>query len=876
MKGVSQAVSAILLILIAASSAVLLEMFLSSHVSEAMEKTKTTPPLAPPTIQTVYQRDGKICVLIANPNNSDLNLVGRKLMVSREGEVLAITELNVVIPPRDFNVVCKEVSIPESGEYTITILTSPYPASATATLQKICRPNLAVVSLTYSPQVIYEGDTVTFEANICNNGDGDAAEFFVEFNIDSSEIDVVSVPSLTAGACTTVSTSWDATTHGSYTITALADYNDIVYESDESDNSESNTFTVAPPFEVVLSHGLTFSPPDSNRYDNVLFHGDYNRVYITIQGPPGTYTISSPCLEQVSCTIGGGETNCTVETNTTDANFSCEVTVSGPASTEMNVPVWYILFCNTSTNCQNDFSTALSYTDTNTIVFLTRDITNSYVTVPSGDYGWRVTFDGNMHTIDNLGGKYALRLDGVKKIIIKNVDAKAENNSLSLTGNSSVTIMDSNISAKNIALYVDWTSRIASATNAYCFFSGDPTPYPILSIDQSNYDLNISKYLEENAPGSPALCHVSVLADGVKIHDGNIGAVKDGNYLSSGAVVVHNSHDVNILRAELLAKSFGLILDNSSAVTIMDSHISSYSYTVYLDNSSATIQDSNIYATLALIFDSYNRYALYLSESNGTLKNSRLRAYTYTLYLTDSSSAALYNSYIEAAEAYNPLAVEDRSYISSATDSYCVAGIDSYPILALGPSEAGKKFNLYGNHYCHISIHHTYDIPISNGSVGGLGMLGAIVLYEATDIEIRDIDADARYYTIYLYNSSATLEGVTAQANAHALYLDNNSYVILEEDSNISTRFADTVTSRCPNCTNEVNIDLATGNVYVCSANSECAYDWYVIDGTLNVNCLNCSETSPYKIHTFFDRNYVEQGQFNVSSTCSLCNTRCP
>ena len=408
MKGVSQAVSAILLILIAASSAVLLEMFLSSHVSEAMGKTQTTPPLAPPTIQTVYQRDGKICVLIANPNNSDLNLVGRKLMVSREGEVLALTELNVVIPPRDFNVVCKEVSIPESGEYTITILTSPYPASATATLQKIRRPNLAVVSLTYSPQVIYEGNTVTFEANICNNGDGDAAEFFVEFNIDSSEIDVVSVPSLTAGACTTVSTSWDATTHGSYTITALADYNDMVYESDESDNSESNTFTVAPPFEVVLSHGLTFSPSDSNRYDNVLFHGDYNRVYITIQGPPGTYTISSPCLEQVSCTIGGGETNCTVETNTTDANFSCEVTVSGPASTEMNVPVWYYLECNTCQSCTDAFNDANSYLsshDTNALIHLTSNpishapycIRISNIHPSTGKF---IVLDGDTHMIE--------------------------------------------------------------------------------------------------------------------------------------------------------------------------------------------------------------------------------------------------------------------------------------------------------------------------------------------------------------------------------------------------------------------------------------------------------------------------------------------
>ncbi len=410
---------------------------------------------------------------------------------------------------------------------------------------------------------------------------------------------------------------------------------------------------------VSFTHGLFFSSPEENRYSNVLFFGDYNRVIITVTGPSGSYTISGDCIQDVSCSIEFD--SCTVESNTTKATESCTITITGPASTAITFPVYYISFCDSAPKCESDLSSAAGRMDANSIVVLTADM-EEIVSLSNIDFGWRVTFDGNGHQVD------AMHLTSVQGLMIRNTRLDSYDDALSLDSNSSATIIDSNISATAYdALSLKEGSYIASATNAYCFFSDDPTPYPILSIDQSNYDLNISKYLEENAPGSPALCHVSVLADGVKIHDGNVGAAKGGDYLTSGTIIIHGADDVNIFRVNVTACNDALSLDSNSSATIIDSNISADNdYALSLKSSSATITDSNIHAY-------YGDYALSLdSNSSATIQNSTLSAHYRALSL-NSSSATIIDSNISAT--YDALSLKSSS--ATIIDSNIHAANDS-------------------------------------------------------------------------------------------------------------------------------------------------------------------------------------------------------
>ncbi len=200
-----------------------------------------------------------------------------------------------------------------------------------------------------------------------------------------------------------------------------------VSEGTTESGTDTGSTTGTTTLSVTFTHGLTFSEPDSNRYDGILFFGDYNKVMFTVTGPAGTYTLTSPCAETNSCTIDTDSGSCVIITETNTASSSCPFTINGPDVTwEGSVPVYRIFFCSTDTECEADLNTAKNeVTEANSVVLLAASLLSKELDFPSGDYGWRVTFDGNGFEIDAGSYTYAIKLVDVNNVTIRNVYANA-------------------------------------------------------------------------------------------------------------------------------------------------------------------------------------------------------------------------------------------------------------------------------------------------------------------------------------------------------------------------------------------------------------------------------------------------------------------
>jgi archaellum component FlaF (FlaF/FlaG flagellin family) len=158
---------------------------------------------------------------------------------------------------------------------TVTPITSsptptrtPAPTSSPATLPTT-GPDLIIQDITWSPEVPIKGKDVTFAVVVTNQGKADAKSFYVYYYVDGSYKDSDSVYLIDAGATTTVSFTWSAET-GTHTVKAIADYTDLVAESNESNNALEITFsgTVIPD---LIIQDITWSPTNPSSGQAVTF-----------------------------------------------------------------------------------------------------------------------------------------------------------------------------------------------------------------------------------------------------------------------------------------------------------------------------------------------------------------------------------------------------------------------------------------------------------------------------------------------------------------------------------------------------------------------------------------------------------------------------
>ncbi len=241
----------------------------------------------------------------------------------------------------------------------------------------------------------------------------------------------------------------------------------------------------------------------------------------------------------------------------------------------------YYLECDSNSTCESDLSSALNFVnsaaDANAYVVLTADITG-YLNFPSGDYKWRVVFDGNGHDATNGGYEWAVALNihDVNHVIISDLNVFCDSYAI-LLSNSSAIIQDVNASANSYAIELNFSSAtlrnvIASAGHEAIHLSSSFATLQDVNATASSEDA-IS--LESN---SSAI-----------IQDVNASANSDAIHISSSSAVLQD--------VVATATSFDAIALSASSVTLQNVTAFADESAIYLeDNSSATLRSVNIFS----------------------------------------------------------------------------------------------------------------------------------------------------------------------------------------------------------------------------------------------------------------------------------------
>jgi hypothetical protein len=159
-------------------------------------------------------------------------------------------------------------TLTSTASSTPTPTRTPGPTSSPATLPTT-GPDLVIQEITWSPEVPAAGQTVTFTVVVTNQGKASAVNFYVYYYVDGSYKDSDSLTSISAGATTKVSFTWSAET-GTHTIKAVADYTDLVAESNESNNGLEIAFSGAVISDLIIQD-IVWSPTNPSSGQDVNF-----------------------------------------------------------------------------------------------------------------------------------------------------------------------------------------------------------------------------------------------------------------------------------------------------------------------------------------------------------------------------------------------------------------------------------------------------------------------------------------------------------------------------------------------------------------------------------------------------------------------------
>ena len=130
-------------------------------------------------------------------------------------------------------------------------------------------PDLIIQDISWSPLNPSPGETVTLTVTIKNQGGGSAVASQVNYYVDGSQEGSDNVSSIPAGGTTTGTFIWNAES-GNHTIKAVADYNDDVPESDETNNEKETTSSKIYLADLIIQ-SITWSPPNPSSGETVTF-----------------------------------------------------------------------------------------------------------------------------------------------------------------------------------------------------------------------------------------------------------------------------------------------------------------------------------------------------------------------------------------------------------------------------------------------------------------------------------------------------------------------------------------------------------------------------------------------------------------------------
>ncbi|MBN1900060.1 hypothetical protein JW926_01890, partial [Candidatus Sumerlaeota bacterium] len=144
------------------------------------------------------------------------------------------------------------------------------PGIRTAYSQEMDLPDLVISSISYSPPLPHPNDWVTFTVEVMNIGTAATVATTARVTIDGGDATTHNIPALAPGETYQFQRTDKVVAFGKHTITAVADWNDDVEESNE-DNNEKTVFVYVAKqntYDLTLET-LTHSPENPTNYDMI-------------------------------------------------------------------------------------------------------------------------------------------------------------------------------------------------------------------------------------------------------------------------------------------------------------------------------------------------------------------------------------------------------------------------------------------------------------------------------------------------------------------------------------------------------------------------------------------------------------------------------
>jgi len=769
MRALSTILSILLLIAIILASAIFIyyavNQFIFSY--QPRENVSFSQPLH--ILAISYNAETNFLTLVLlNPNDAPIDLSNTKIYLRSGGMTYADlnfnTDCNYTISPH--STCTLTATTPQLRPDSYVLISSAVVPPTTAPLKTSSHAEQGTidtvppsVTLTLSSQSAFLGDAISITCVATDN----VSVSLIKIYLGNTELNTCSSSPCVA----------------TYTFTSPGVYTFKCTTKDSSGNTSTveKNISVINPFSV--SHGLTFSSPDENRYSNILFHGDYNKVYITIfSGKLGTYSVISPCLQETTLTCSSFP--CTIETNTLSASSSCEINIVGPDNDvkSITIPVWHYLECDSCDSCEDaltEADTLSNNDDVNVLVVLKADISSSSSICLNIDgveppAGTSIIFDANLHTVSTSGND-------------------------------------------TFAVALSWSSLIFSHCNIFTSGDGSHAFY----LFYSSATLRECNLFTSGVDARPLYAFYDSSAN---LYDSNLST----SGWRSDAVYIYYSSSANLTRCNLFTSNEDAIplhLNKSSSATITDCNIFTlgrYSPAVFVNNSStATVSDSVLTAL------GYRGDALFLqSYSSAIVKDSNLFALG-----DDSHALNLYQSYITLSnvnldinrEKASDYILAFDSYVSSSENSYCG---DGKRIIAISSSNANDYNNVVidTNAYCHISVHDVNNLKLNFAGTATDIRAAYLILYRVNNVEINGLRVNTTGYltdTLSVHDSSSVvisnsvLSATGSGSTTLLIYDSTATFDLSEGDIRICTPHLNLLsfsnsTVECQNCGNGHNL----------------------------------------------------------------------
>jgi subtilase family serine protease len=316
-------------------------------------------------------------------------------------------------------------------------------------------PDLIVFSLGSSPASPTTLDTITVTAVVKNVGTAQAGASTLSLKGDWESAPTTHViPALAAGARSAVARTMGTMAAASYAVTAQADVNNAVAESNELNNGMTHPFVVVRPPDLII-HSLTHSPATPTM-------ADYNSVTVVVQN--------------VGVSTAGASTMSLLAAGYTTMH-SIPVLAAGQTSTVTHEvgQLWAGIY---SLSAKADVNNEVAESDE----------TNNLASV----YGWRV-----WPLPDLVVSSFSYKRVRIMFMDLVQLDAVVTNNGPAAAASSKILFLSGNIdSVLDVpALAAGESSPVLSATYALGIFTPGVTYYIYAWVDSAH---TVTEWNEDN------------------------------------------------------------------------------------------------------------------------------------------------------------------------------------------------------------------------------------------------------------------------------------------------------------------------------------------------------------------------------------------